>query len=148
MEKESLGKYIAGIYRYSQCIINKKFEGYDIGSGQQDFLYVICNHQGISQTELSKMLHIGKGTTTKAIKHLEKAGYVRREKDLEDKRAYKLYLTEKGNEIAPLVNEAYKEMRELYGEGFSVEEYIYVLNALKKILKNLHDAKGCIECNE
>lgn len=148
MEKESLGKYIAGIYRNSQCIINKKLEDYDIGSGQHDFLYILCNNQGISQKELSEKLHIGKATTAKAVKQLEKSGYVKREKDHEDKRFYKLYLTEKGNAIAPLINATYREMRELYAEGFSVEEYIYVLNALQKILGNLYNAKDCSECNE
>lgn len=148
MERESFGKYIGSIYRNSQCIINKKFENYDIGSGQHDFLYVICNNQGISQKELSKILHIGKTTTAKTIKHLEKKGYVRREKDINDKRFYKLYLTEKGNEIAPLMNQSFEEMLELYGQGFSDQEYAYVLDALKKILGNLYTAKDCAECNE
>lgn len=148
MEKESLGKYIAGIYRNSQCIINNKLEDYDIGSGQHDFLYILCNNQGISQKELSEKLHIGKATTAKAVKQLEKNGYIRREKDLEDKRFYKLYLTDKGNTIAPLVNATYREMRELYGEGLSEEEYRHVLNVLQKILGNLYNAKDCNECNE
>ena len=148
MKKESVGKYIASIYRNSQCIINKKLEGYDIGSGQHDFLYSICKNEGISQTELSKQLYIGKATTAKTVKHLEKIGYIRREKDPEDKRVYRLYLTEKGHEIAPLVNEVYGGMLDLYGKGFSQEEYEHIVHILKKILGNLHDAKCCDECDE
>ena len=146
MKRESLGKYIAGIYRNTQCIINKRLEGYDIGCGQQDFLYIICNNEGISQKELSEKLHIGKATTAKSIKNLESNGYIRREKDSEDKRFYKIYLTDKGREIAPLINSTFEDMLDIYSEGFSDEEYIYVLNSLKKVLGNLHGAKNCGEC--
>lgn len=145
MQKESLGKYISGIYRTSQSIKNKRFEDYEIGSGQHDFLYVICNNEGISQKELSDRLHVGKGTTAKAVKNLEKSGYIRRERGLEDKRFYRLYLTDKGKELSPLINSTFKEMIDIYAEGFSEEEYNSVLNSLKKILVNIHNSRDALD---
>lgn len=138
MNKESLGKYISAIYRNSQSIINKKLEGYDIGSGQYDFLYVISINQGISQKELSSILKIGKATTAKAVKSLMKSGYVKRERNENDKRFYKLYLTEKGKEIVPKIESSFKFMIEVFSEGFSDEEYENILQSLKEILKTVH----------
>ncbi|PAB60107.1 MarR family winged helix-turn-helix transcriptional regulator [Anaeromicrobium sediminis] len=148
MKKESLGKYIAAIHRNSQSIINKKLEDYHIGSGQHDFLYVISNNEGISQKELSNLLNIGKGTTAKAVKNLLKSGYIKREKNMDDKRFYRLYLTDKGKEIVPTINLTFEEMIAIYGNGFSEEEYIHILNSLKKILKNMHNVKNEINCDE
>ncbi|MCM1988714.1 MarR family winged helix-turn-helix transcriptional regulator [Oceanirhabdus seepicola] len=138
MNKESLGKYISAIYRNSQSIINKKLEGYDIGSGQYDFLYVISTNEGISQKELSNILKIGKATTAKAVKSLMKSGYVKRERDEKDKRFYKLYLTEKGKEIVPKIESSFKFMIGVFSEGFSDEEYENILQSLKEILDTVH----------
>lgn len=148
MEKESLGKYIAAINRNAQSIINKKFKDYDIGSGQHDFLYIICNNEGITQKELGNILNIGKGTTTKAVKNLLKCGYITREKNMEDKRFYRLYLTDKGKEIAPVINLTFEEMIKIYADNFSEEEYTLILKSLKKILKNINNVKNEINSDE
>ncbi len=148
MEKESLGKYIAAIYRNSQSIISKKFQDYGIGSGQHDFFYVISKNEGITQKELSNILNIGKATTAKAVKSLLEGGYIIREKNMEDKRFNRLYLTEKGKQIAPIINSTFKEMIEIYANGFLEEEYIHILNSLKKILNNVYNVKKRMEGDE
>ena len=146
MKNESFGKYIAAINRGAQSLINKKLEGVDIGSGQHDFLYVISNNEGISQKELSERLKIGKATTAKTVKNLMKSGYIKRERNTNDKRFYKLYLTEKGKEIAPLVNSTFQELTEIYSKGFTVEESTQILISLKKILDNVYNAVKDIDC--
>lgn len=146
MNNDSFGKYIAAINRSAQSLLNKKLEGFDIGSGQHDFLYVISNNEGISQKELSDSLKIGKATTAKAVKNLMKSGYINREKDIKDKRFYKLYLTEKGRAIKPLVNSTFQELIEVYSKGFTVEERIQVLKVLEKILDNVYNAARDIDC--
>lgn len=140
MEKESFGKYISAIDRGSQSLINKKLEGINIGCGQHGFLYVISKNEGISQKELSEKLKIGKATTAKAIKNLMKRGYIKREKDENDKRFYKLYLTELGKEASPLVSSIFQELTGIYSDGFTEEENAEVLKILKKILDNVYNA--------
>lgn len=148
MKKESVGKYIAAIYRNSQSIINKKLEDYDIGSGQHDFLYVISNNEGITQKELSNLLNIGKATTAKVVKKSIKNGYIKREKNMEDKRFYRIYLTDKGKQIVPIINSTFEEMIEIYANGFSEEEYTHIIKALKKIFKNIYNVKNEINSDE
>lgn len=143
-----MGKYIASIHRNAQSIINKKLEDYDIGSGQHDFLYVISNNEGITQKELSSLLNIGKATTAKAVKNLLKSGYIRREKDQEDKRFYRLYLTDRGKEIVPKVHATFEEMIEIYANGFSEEEYTQIIKTLKKLSENICNVKNEISCDD
>jgi len=137
MRKESVGKYIAAIHRNSQMIINHKLREYDIRSGQHDFLYVIANNEGLSQKELSEILNIGKATTAKAVKNLLASGYIKRETDDEDKRFFKLYLTEKGKEIEDTINKTFDEMIEIYSSGFSEDEYDATLDTLSRIFDNV-----------
>ena len=147
MVSKSVGKYVAAIYRQNQILINKKLEEIDIKSGQQDFMYVICNNEGITQKELSERLYIGKATTAKAVKSLIESGYIKREKDTKDKRFYKLYLTDKGREVAPLVKSTFKDIRDICLTDFTEEETKQAINMLKKILDNVYNKAKDIDCD-
>lgn len=144
MKKEPLGKYIAAIYRNMQSIINFKLADTDIKSGQQDFLFVISKHEGISQKQLSNTLHVGKSTTAKAVKNLISSGYITREQDSLDKRFNKLYLTDKGKEIAPRINDTFSEIIEIFAKGLSDDEYEQMIIMLKKLLLSFRTEKNKI----
>lgn len=147
MAKEPIGKYIAAIYRTMQSIINFKLADTDIKSGQQDFLLIISLNEGISQTELSNILFVGKPTTAKAVNNLINSGYITRERDEKDKRIYRLYLTEKGKEIAPLIKTTFSEIMGIFTRNLPGDEYEQTLVMLKKILKSLSAEKSRISTN-
>lgn len=142
MKQETIGRYAAAIYRNTQSIINKKLENEGIKSGQHDFLYVIIKNQGISQTKMCEILNVGKPTVTKAVKSLVNSGYVVKEKGLEDQRCYQLYLTEKGEEIAPRIKETFDEINAIYKRNLSKEEYNQTLYGLKIILDSIGNANN------
>lgn len=142
MAREPLGKYIAAIYRNMQSLINYKLADTDIKSGQQDFLLIISLNEGISQTELSNILFIGKPTTAKAINNLINSGYITRIRDEKDKRYYRLYLTEKGKEIAPRMKETFSEIMGIFTRTLPGDEYEQTLAMLKKVLKSFSDEKN------
>ena len=62
-------------------------------------LVSINNNPGISLTELSERLLCTKGNTTRILQGLEKEGFLIRETDKTDRRAYQLKLTESGQEM-------------------------------------------------
>lgn len=96
---------IAIIYRSHLAYMAKELKAYRIGTGQFDFLMVLYRKDGISQENLAKILKVSKATSTRAIQNLEKEGYVHRQRDINDLRAYRVYLTEKGKEIREVVLE-------------------------------------------
>lgn len=140
MSKDSIGKYTAAIDRNVQSILSYKLKEYDINNGQYDFFLYITNHEGITQKELSQGLYIGKATTAKAIKNLEDSGYIKRVKDENDKRFNRLYLTEKGVKVAPMIRGTFSELVDIYSQDLSEAEYDIIVSALKIVLKNV-----CIE---
>ncbi|EPZ62268.1 marR family protein [[Clostridium] sordellii ATCC 9714] len=94
-----IGRYISQIHRKGRIYISKELNDLGIGSGQVMFLLELYRGDGKSQEDLAEALHIDKGTTARAIKKLEEAGFVSRVKDEIDKRANKVYLTNKGKEV-------------------------------------------------
>ena len=134
---ESIGKLTAAIHRNLQIILNHKLKDISIRSGQHDFFYVISRSEGITQKDLSEWLYISKSTTAKAVKNLIDHGYVRKEKDTEDNRYDRLYLTEKGKQISAQMQETFMEVVEITTRNLSPLEIKQTKVLLKKILNNV-----------
>lgn len=134
--RDSLGKYIAVIYRYQQILINNELKPYGIGSGQYFFLINIKENQGISQQELTNLIRIDKATTAKALKKLEDIGYIYRVSDDNDRRCNKLYLTLKGLEFMPKLENILKVTSKKFIKDIDEEEYYETIDILKKVFNN------------
>lgn len=132
-----IDKSISEIYRHSQIIINHYLKPYGIGSGQFIFLINIYKNEGVSQKELTKLVKIDKATTAKALKKLEEVGYIYRETDMEDKRYYKIYLTEKGRNFMPILFEKLKQITQIESTGMTKEQYMETIKCLDMIFNNL-----------
>ena len=139
---ENIGKLNAAIYRSLQSILNFKLKDMPIQSGQHDFFYVISKNEGITQKELSEHLYVGKSTTTKAVKNLIAHGYIRKEKDDQDKRFERLYLTEEGKQIVPRIQSTFIEVVGITTKNMSIQEIEQTITLLKKILQNVSDEKA------
>ena len=131
-----IGKYISQIYRKGNSFISKEISKFGIGSGQIMFLIELYKNDGISQEELSEILNIDKATTCRAIKKLEKEELLIKVKDENDKRAYKLYLTEKSKSIEDNIKNALNEWEKHISKELSQEEVNILINMLKKICKS------------
>ena len=144
---DNIGKLNAAIYRNLQSILNAKLKDIAIQSGQHDFFYVISKNEGITQKELSEYLHIGKSTTTKAVKHMIHHGYVRKVKDEKDRRYARLYLTEAGKAVAPRLEATFKELIGITTKNMSQQEIDQAIAFLNRILKNVSDEKSVLSLN-
>ena len=63
-----------------------------------------------------------KATAARAIKKLENTGYVYRQQDPEDKRAYRVFATEKGRNMEEKMMEIALKWDSIVLSGFSKEE--------------------------
>ena len=132
-KREPIGRYISQIYRKGNSFISKEISKFGIGSGQIMFLMQLYKKDGISQEELAENLHIDKGNTCRAIKKLEEESFLIRVKDENDKRAYKLYLTEKSKDMEDNIKGILYEWEKHISKDLSQEEVDFLLTVLKKI---------------
>ena len=134
--REPIGKYISQLYRKGGTQISKEISNFGIGQGQLMFLTQLYKQDGISQEELTEILRIDKGTTARAIKKLEEENLVTRIKDEQDRRAYKVYLTEKAKSIESNIFEILREWDEKIVTNLTEEEKETFTRILKKICIN------------
>lgn len=117
-----IGKIYRGLNSFTDILV--KPLGLD--KGQYQYLVRVLENPGINQQNLSTILLVDKTTCAKAINKLIKKGFINKSRDESDKRNYKLYLTEAGDEISSFL------IRE---EEFSVKTCLKSMN--KEKLKQL-----------
>lgn len=135
-EHESIGRLVSVINRHVKCFISKELEPYNLGSGQFHYLLMLYKNDGISQEEMTKYIIKDKGTTARAIKKLENEGYITRKVNIKDKRAYKIYLTQKALDMKPIITKVLRKSTQILESGFSREEKNMAVDILKKMAHN------------
>jgi len=134
--QESIGRLISCIHRFNQIHIAKELGVYVIGSGQFSFLMALYHCDGVSQESIAKALRVDKATTARAVNKLKERGYVYREKDPSDKRAYKVFLTKKAKKIKPKIIKILSGWTEILLSDFTEKERKLFTKLLKKTVDN------------
>lgn len=125
-----------GISRQGRSYLENALKQYGISKGQYIFILHVYDHPGISQDELAKALELDKGTVAKAVKKLIGKGFLRREYNPEDKRAYKLYTEERANKPYTVILKIVDDWYGILMEGLSEHDQILFRHFLGKIYYN------------
>ncbi|MBB6713450.1 MarR family winged helix-turn-helix transcriptional regulator [Clostridium gasigenes] len=125
------------IFRTTQIYLDKVLKEYELSSGSYPYLLTLNENEGISQNKLSKELGCDKAMSARTITKLIKLGYLNREKDETDSRAYKLYLTEKANIVIPNILKEIHKLVHLITKDLSENEKVITIDSLNKILNNM-----------
>jgi DNA-binding MarR family transcriptional regulator len=133
---ESLGKWISMVYRYAHIFFDKKLAHANVSSGLVPFIYHIFKSDSLSQDELSEIIGIDKTTTARAIKTLVNLGYVSRNRDIDDKRIYRLYLTTKGRALIPEIEQVMTEWISVISYGLSQKDKSQLQQTLRRMAEN------------
>ncbi|MEX2737821.1 MAG: MarR family winged helix-turn-helix transcriptional regulator [Candidatus Wukongarchaeota archaeon] len=136
INQESVGRLASCIYRYGLIHIGNELKPYNIGSGQFNFLMALYHKDGINQETLAQSLKLDKATTARAITKLIKEGYVTRQKDDLDLRAYKIFLTKKAKKMGPIIKKILSRWTKTLLSGFTEDERKLFLDFLKRTVQN------------
>ena len=100
--------------------LRKAFDRLAVGLGvtraQWKVLFKLTRKPGLRQVELADLLDLEPITLCRIIDRLEEAGLVERTRDPEDRRAWRLHVTEKAQ---PLIEKLKAVGAELVGEAFA-----------------------------
>lgn len=131
MKRKTIGKYAGILNRQFQTYIGMAFKDIDITFTEYIFLANMYFNEGINQEELSALVFLDKSLTARAIKSLEEKGFIKRKNCEEDKRAKKLYLTDKAMDCKEYVYSIVKKWDDYITEGMSEENIDIVIHGLE-----------------
>ncbi|MGO4939451.1 MarR family winged helix-turn-helix transcriptional regulator [Fundicoccus sp. Sow4_D5] len=128
---------IGMIARALDSISNIEFKEYDLTKGQYLYLLRICEHPGIIQEKLAEMIKVDRTTASRAIKKLEKNGFIERREDKYNKKIKKIFPTMKGENVYPKIKRENDYSNSVALAGFSEREVEIISHLLQRVRKNI-----------
>ncbi|WP_248931044.1 MarR family winged helix-turn-helix transcriptional regulator [Paenibacillus hamazuiensis] len=115
--------------------IHVLLQDYEVYPGQPPLLMRLLERNGQSQSELAAKMRVKPATLTVMITRMQKNGLLERKPDPRDQRVSRVFLTEKGLEVAGKVKEAIHASEQKCFEDFREEEKLL----LRRFLLHMHD---------
>jgi DNA-binding MarR family transcriptional regulator len=94
--EKSIGFLLAKAYQRAWATLKEEIEPYDLTPPQLGLLSFLWQQDGLTQVELSEKGQIDRSTVGGLIDRLERSGLLERRQHPQDRRAYKIHLTEQG----------------------------------------------------
>jgi len=135
-ERIRIGFLIHDVSRLRRTAFDQRLKPLDITRSQWWVLAGVSRHgdQGITQTELAKVLDLGKVALGGLIDRLEERSFVERRADPSDRRINRVFLTKKGNVVLERMAKIGMDMNAKVMHGISLERQ-------HMLAKTLHDMK-------
>lgn len=128
---------IGMIARALDSISNIEFKEQQLTKGQYLYLVRICENPGIIQEKLAEMIKVDRTTAARAIQKLETNGLVEKRDDAHNRKIKKLFPTQQGLEVVPVIRRENDHSDRVALAGLSQEEAETVLHLLRKIRGNV-----------
>jgi DNA-binding MarR family transcriptional regulator len=120
--------------------LNNRLRPLGLSAGQFPVLMLLAKEQNIMQENLVRYYHLDKGTIARAVKKLEDGGFIRRIIDPVNRRAVRLFLSEKGEQAAVELQAIDREWEEHICKGLSQKKRETLYSLMRTVAQNSHRA--------
>ncbi|MDB5523111.1 MAG: putative MarR family transcriptional regulator [Rhizobium sp.] len=103
-------------------------------------LSALWEHDGMTISAISERLWLEPSTITPAVKRLEAAGFLTRQRNKTDERLVQVFLTDKGNQLHAQTGCLTDTL--LRRSGFSVEDMVKLNDTVQKLRSGMHHASS------
>jgi MarR family transcriptional regulator, organic hydroperoxide resistance regulator len=135
--EETIGFLLSDTTRTMTRVFTKKIAVHGIGMGIFQFLRILWEEDGLTQSELAARARMKGPSAVAAIKELEWRGFVRRVDDRHDRRKVRLFLTPEGRKLYDVVMPDIEAVRQIMLADFSAAEQNQLKQMLHRMRRNL-----------
>jgi DNA-binding MarR family transcriptional regulator len=144
-EMRDIWLHAHNMIRSGRRIINTNLRPLGLGSSEGNILlHLLTQGQEMGQEQLVEQLDISKPAISRTLHGLERKGYVTRQRDPDDRRAYRVRLTDKALEVGPAIEQVYNHVYTLAMRGIAQDELECFLTLFGRISENF----GCEQTKE
>ena len=115
------------------------FNADNISFTQWLMLYKLREKMVITCSDMARQLRHDNGALTRSLDHLEKLGYLERQRSQKDRRVVELNLTKNGEKVVSELTPRVIELYNIVLSEFSQAEFSELLRLLKKLKSRLSD---------
>jgi len=134
--REVLSRLLGSLHRSTKKYFHREFSDSELSGGAHAFIMLLFHEDGLTQHELSARLNFDKAHTTRAIQRLRESGFISRQRDANDQRAYRIYLTDKAKQTEPELKRILNQWSSVISTGFSDAELQILVDLLGRMNAN------------
>ncbi len=124
---------LAKAYQKAHGQFKARLRPFDLTNLQHLVLEGLWYEEGVTAAELGKLLVLDKATLSGVLDRLVESGWIRKERDPDDGRVFRIYPSEKANQMKKQLIALRVEANEKMLESFSAEEKVL----FKRLLRDL-----------
>ena len=113
LPKGMIGPRCVELSKYVRTAFNEAVAEQGLFSGQQDILLVIVENEGLTLSDLAKILGVSTATASVSVKRMEKSGFIEKRPDKDDARIIRIYPTEKSRYAPENIREKMDSLEEI-----------------------------------
>lgn len=122
LKEKSLGFTFHYTTRMAMALLQERIKHYNVAVGQFPILVHLWEEQGITQKALRDLIRVEQPTLANTLKRMERDGLIKRVPDEEDKRQWRIYLTQRALDIKEALQEASRSVNEIIIGGMNETE--------------------------
>jgi DNA-binding MarR family transcriptional regulator len=135
--EDSLGTMISDVARLMRRTFDERARGIGVTRPQWRVLTMLKRHEGINQGGLAELLEVEPITLCRMIDRLQEASLVERRADPSDRRAWRLFMTEKANDLLDELRPMAIDMFDNAQTGLDAAERARLIEMLSRVRTNL-----------
>jgi len=134
---ENIGYLVSDVARLMRGIFDVRVKSLGLTRSRWRVLAYLLRQDGMTQSELAEQLEISKASVGPLLDSLERQGWLRREEDGRDRRAKRVYLTDRVQPLLAQMNAVGAELHRQALGGLDVAERRRLAEALVQVKANL-----------
>lgn len=135
--ENSIGAVLADVSRLMRRSFNERARRIGVTRPQWQVLTVLTRQEGCNQGRVAELLDIEPITLSRMIDRMEDAGLVERRRDPADRRAWRLFLTDRARDLIGELRPMGREVTDIALEGISKRRQEALRDTLEQIRRNL-----------
>jgi DNA-binding MarR family transcriptional regulator len=136
----SFGYQVRATHRAFDRLLQRHLARHKLNNGFWYVLRVLWEKEGLTQRELAREVNLMESSMVLMLNAMQTAGLVRRDRDQQDKRVMRTYLTPKARALKRKLLPYAGEINAIAANGISAKDRALLLAVLSKMKHNLEAA--------
>jgi DNA-binding MarR family transcriptional regulator len=136
----SYGYQVRATHRAFDRLLQQHLARHKLNNGFWYVLRVLWEKEGLTQRELAREVNLMESSMVLMLNAMQTAGLVRRDRDQEDKRRMRTYLTPKARALKRKLLPYAGTINAIAAKGISAKDRVVLLDVLSKMKHNLEAA--------
>jgi len=139
LKDESLGYTLHYTNRMAMAILQERIRRYKVAVGQFPILVHLWEEQGITQKALCDLIRVEQPTLANTLKRMERDGLIKRIPDKDDKRQWRIYLTDRALDLKDVLQEESRSVNKIIVGRLNETEQKEFIRLIGIITSNLEN---------